>query len=352
MSSSAVTISLTGVGFSLVPTKAGDCVSGTTALASGGSCTVSVKFAVSTAGDYEGTLSASATTGGTSVPLMLTAFTPAYCGDGVVSVPEKCDLGAGKNVGAYNGCTANCTLGPRCGDAIVNDASEECDLGTAMNTAAYGGAGCTANCTLPPRCGDNKINGPESCDNGSSNGLQLNACNPECSGTVGVKMLKVAPLTMPTFGGVAGADSICKTSFGATYKAVIVDVSNRVAGGPGGVQKDWVLKKFTLYRNGNNEDVFVTDGDALLGVRMGLHAILTNSIYGYSGESADDLQAWASIDSNWNYRSDVENCSSYMSADPARFAGTIWLGDKDSFFPNNNGVRYCNAPAHILCAQQ
>jgi fibro-slime domain-containing protein len=63
------------------------------------------------------------------------------CGDGVVTPPETCDLGA-MNTGAYGGCRADCTPAPYCGDKIVQKPEEQCD--TAGN--------CDKNCKLiiPP----------------------------------------------------------------------------------------------------------------------------------------------------------------------------------------------------------
>ncbi|HXS17285.1 MAG TPA: DUF4215 domain-containing protein [Polyangiaceae bacterium] len=50
------------------------------------------------------------------------------CGDGILSVGEECDDGHGYNLGDYNGCWPDCTLGPFCGDGIVQrEAGEECD---------------------------------------------------------------------------------------------------------------------------------------------------------------------------------------------------------------------------------
>ena len=37
--------------------------------------------------------------------------------------PEACDLGYDGNVGDYGGCASNCTRGPFCGDANVDDNS-------------------------------------------------------------------------------------------------------------------------------------------------------------------------------------------------------------------------------------
>ncbi len=51
------------------------------------------------------------------------------CGDGIVSIGEECDDGKDKNTGAYGGCTADCKLGPYCGDGIVQPDFEDCDDG-------------------------------------------------------------------------------------------------------------------------------------------------------------------------------------------------------------------------------
>jgi fibro-slime domain-containing protein len=76
--------------------------------------------------------------------------TPVYCGDGNVDFPfEQCDQGASNtNSGAYGSCTTSCTLGPRCGDGIVQtSAGEQCDDGNRVN-----GDGCSAACQMegPP----------------------------------------------------------------------------------------------------------------------------------------------------------------------------------------------------------
>lgn len=67
---------------------------------------------------------------------------PRFCGDGVVDYPfEQCDKGAGNSTsGAYDSCTTECTLGPRCGDGTVQ-APEQCDDGNRVN-----GDGCSAAC--------------------------------------------------------------------------------------------------------------------------------------------------------------------------------------------------------------
>jgi hypothetical protein len=61
------------------------------------------------------------------------------CGDGVVTVHEDCDDGAG-NADRPNACRTWCQA-PACGDGIVDD-SEPCDVGSAGNSE------CTASCEV------------------------------------------------------------------------------------------------------------------------------------------------------------------------------------------------------------
>jgi fibro-slime domain-containing protein len=90
------------------------------------------------------------------------------CGDGVLDPGEQCDLGAANNVGGYGGCNPDCTLGPYCGDGVLENPPEQCDYGTLNNTGGYGG--CNKDCTLGPYCGDGVVeNPPETCDQGPNN---------------------------------------------------------------------------------------------------------------------------------------------------------------------------------------
>ncbi|HEY5956679.1 MAG TPA: fibro-slime domain-containing protein, partial [Polyangiaceae bacterium] len=103
-----------------------------------------------------------------------------------VSPGEECDNGdAGncKDGDCYNKCTTKCTLGPRCGDGVVQEDHEQCDNG--KNTDGYAAAGsnaCTPNCTLPPSCGDGKvqIDFGEECDQGDKNDDSYGGCTKSC----------------------------------------------------------------------------------------------------------------------------------------------------------------------------
>jgi fibro-slime domain-containing protein len=64
------------------------------------------------------------------------------CGDGVKTRTEACDDGAANNTGGYGKCSADCTLGPRCGDGVVQAAQgEDCDDGNLVN-----GDTCSSTC--------------------------------------------------------------------------------------------------------------------------------------------------------------------------------------------------------------
>ena len=145
------------------------------------------------------------------------------CGDGVVSPGEQCDNGA-DNTGGYNKCTADCLLGPYCGDALVDPDNEQCDNGkndsdrgsdngcapgcklpsscgdgsvqtewgedcdlgannvapNADGSAPYGADVCTTSCLAGGYCGDGVTNGPETCDDGANDGT-YGTCNPDCT---------------------------------------------------------------------------------------------------------------------------------------------------------------------------
>ena len=109
---------------------------------------------------------------GSSFKLTLSGFSTGRsdcstnCGDGELAVGEECDDGP-NNLGGYNQCAPDCTLGPRCGDAVQQD-EEACDYGDGMNTGDYGG--CAANCQLGPHCGDGLTSDGEQCDDAVNDG--------------------------------------------------------------------------------------------------------------------------------------------------------------------------------------
>jgi fibro-slime domain-containing protein len=138
-----------------------------------------------------------------------------FCGDGVVTRGEACDLGTAKNTGTYGTCKIDCKLPDRCGDGVVQEAYEQCD--DSVNLATYGGSQkkcgpdckwapycgdgtasngeacdegaangsgyghCTAACLQGPRCGDGTVNGPEQCDDGLKNGTTGSDCTSTCT---------------------------------------------------------------------------------------------------------------------------------------------------------------------------
>ena len=69
-------------------------------------------------------------------------FCAPICGDGIKTKNEACDDGTANNTGGYGKCTSTCTLGPRCGDGIIQaDQGETCDDGNLVN-----GDGCSSTC--------------------------------------------------------------------------------------------------------------------------------------------------------------------------------------------------------------
>ena len=105
-----------------------------------------------------------------------------YCGDGKRDPQEACDLGSANRAYAAdkNGCGYDCQPAPYCGDGERNG-PEQCDLGSKKNTGAYGT--CNANCTLGRRCGDKIVQAGEGCDDGPTGSLT-------CSGMCEVRGVK------------------------------------------------------------------------------------------------------------------------------------------------------------------
>ena len=102
------------------------------------------------------------------------------CGDGIVAGTEQCDEGALNGTG-FGHCLANCMLGPRCGDGIVQNPPEQCDDG--VNLATYGGLSevCGPGCKIAPFCGDGVVSNGEQCDEGVLNGTGYPHCTSTCT---------------------------------------------------------------------------------------------------------------------------------------------------------------------------
>ncbi|MFZ6184745.1 DUF4215 domain-containing protein [Nannocystis pusilla] len=97
----------------------------------------------------------------------------AVCGDGVILAGnEECDDG---NDDDTDDCLSSCK-NAFCGDGQLHDGVEVCDNGGDNNDTAYDG--CTTQCQLGPRCGDETVQAPEEeCDDGTPDGDDLcNAC--------------------------------------------------------------------------------------------------------------------------------------------------------------------------------
>jgi len=105
------------------------------------------------------------------------------CGDAVATASEECDLGTAENTGAYNGCNADCTYGPFCGDEHLDSPNEECDQGR-KNGATYGKDGCTGDCKIPHYCGDGFVDGlnGEQCDTKGASAT----CDEKCILILGI----------------------------------------------------------------------------------------------------------------------------------------------------------------------
>jgi fibro-slime domain-containing protein len=105
------------------------------------------------------------------------------CGDGIKNGTETCD--DGKNDGTYGTCKADCTFAGYCGDNLLQTPPELCDNGAQNNVSAYGPDQCTNRCTPAPYCGDKAVDGThgEVCDDGVNSG-KAGSCKVDCSGYV------------------------------------------------------------------------------------------------------------------------------------------------------------------------
>jgi len=104
------------------------------------------------------------------------------CGDGIVAGDETCDDGV--NDGSYEGCEADCTRGPFCGDADPQEDEEGCDDGTNLGAYGFGGEpACAPGCELGAYCGDGQVDAlfGEECDDAEDNDGSYGGCDDDCT---------------------------------------------------------------------------------------------------------------------------------------------------------------------------
>jgi cysteine-rich repeat protein len=105
------------------------------------------------------------------------------CGDTTIAGTEQCDDG---NLVNGDGCEANCTLTPVCGDGQTNVAGEQCGdgitqgpLGETCDDGNFAdGDGCRADCSLE-LCGDGILDPQEECDD--TNTANGDGCDATCA---------------------------------------------------------------------------------------------------------------------------------------------------------------------------
>ena len=153
---------------------------------------------------------------------------------------------------------------------------------------------------------------------------------------------------LPNFGGVAGADALCRIEFGPGYRGLITDGVRRVAtvtANQGDGQLDWVLQPYTRYVNDSNALVWTTDSSALLGVSNGTHQALLAPISGDDGWGA-----WGGFRNNWT--SNPSTCSGWSSSSASNSGASIIVSaTAANMFPNNNTASPCSATRRLVCVQ-
>jgi fibro-slime domain-containing protein len=163
-----------------------------------------------------------------------------------VSPGQQCNNGDAGNCDptasdCYNQCTTSCTLGPYCGDSIVQSSDgEQCDNG--KNTDGYAAAAsnaCAPGCKQPPYCGDGKVQLEygEACDNGSAD------CDPSTSDCYN---LCTTSCTLGPYcgdgivnGDIANPEACDDGINDGTYNTCGVGCTPPPRCGDGIVQKDW-----------------------------------------------------------------------------------------------------------------
>ena len=134
------------------------------------------------------------------------------CGNGHLDAGEQCDDGINNADNVYDACSTKCSLGPRCGDGVVQASEgEACDDG--LNDGSYGT--CGVGCVAPPYCGDKHQDPSEQCDLGGSNQSPAQAygvgtCTTTCAAGGYCGNGRVEANHGEQCDGVAGCNASCK----------------------------------------------------------------------------------------------------------------------------------------------
>ncbi len=268
-----------------------------------------------------------------------------FCGDGDVQAEfEECDDGPD------NSDTGNCTSACKnavCGDGKVHAGEEQCDDGNQIEDDA-----CTNMCTTPV-CGDGviQVQQGEQCDAGALKGTKLANCFEDCSVALDpnfpLKILLLGEPIMGLIGGIAGGDAKCKNKFGSNYRMLAADGGTRVATqSPNlgdGLQTGWVLQKYRIYVNANNDLVFITGSERLLGVRNQKPVSLVNPIHG------EPVRVWTGLDKEWVA---TKNCVGWTLGTNASLGGYGVANENQNGSFIGVDTQGCNSPATtIYCVQ-
>lgn len=237
----------------------------------------------------------------------------------------------------------------RCGDGVVNS-FEVCDDGANNGTYGFCNSACSA---LGPRCGDTITNGPEVCDAGTvySSTMAAGVCRPDCAGTVQQRSIAITVNRVtPNQGGVAGADAMCRTELGSTYRALVVDGSTRIASTTayaGTGQVGWILQPYTRYVSAETGLlVFITDHTRLLGAVNGVGANLYHPIR----SSDDGWGAWIGANADWTSGVDCGDWSSSLNTVTGLACNAT--ATTTTTFPNSGGVSDCAQLRRFFCVEQ
>ncbi|MCB1200942.1 MAG: DUF1554 domain-containing protein [Leptospiraceae bacterium] len=186
--------------------------------------------------------------------------------------------------------------------------------------------------------------------NGSGTVASANITNISIScSTIDKKIFVTDATYNGNLGGFSGADDKCnsdgnKPSGGGTYKAMLVDGTNRracsTANCSGGTEEhiDWVLKPNKKYvRSDGTTEIFTTNENGIFVFGTPTNAISETTEY-----------AWTALFGNWT--SYTTHCASWSAT-----TGNTILGNADRV--NSNAIQFgtpqaCSNSAHLYCVEQ